>query len=105
MEVNVIVLGARPWNLVDEKTGQSRTGVSLHYLTTDNLLPYTAEDGTQYGYTPCKQSISVEEAANLKSVPGIYKARMEMRASKGQNILAIAALEFVSDFSGDKSKK
>ncbi len=105
MEVNVIVLGAKPWALIDENTKQSRSGVSLHYLTTDNLLPYSAEDGSQFGYTPCKQSISVEEAAKLQSVPGIYKAKMEMRASKGQNILAIASLEFVSDFSEKSAKK
>ncbi len=107
MEMNVIVLYARPWNMVDENTGKSRSGVSVHYLATDTLTPPPVAEGQEaeeFGYQPCKQSISIEDAKALKTVPGIYKAKLEMRASKGQNILAIAGLEFISDFA-EKAKK
>lgn len=102
MEAKVIVLGARMWEMKDENTGKVRSGVSLHYLTTDSLAPCSSEDGSEFGYQPCKQSISVEDAKALTVVPGLYNAKFEMRASKGQNILAISSLEFVSDFSEKK---
>ena len=35
MKQNVIVLCARGWALVDERTKQERQGVSIHYLNTD----------------------------------------------------------------------
>lgn len=99
MEAKVILLYVRPWELIDENTGKSRSGVSVHYLTTDSLAPHSAEDGSEFGFQPCKQSISVEEAKSIKVVPGLYNAKFEMRASKGQNILAISSLDFISDFS------
>ena len=40
MKQNVIVLSARGWALVDERTKEERTGVSIHYLMTDNLDPF-----------------------------------------------------------------
>lgn len=96
METKVIVLYARPWSLVDDNTGKTRSGVSIHYLTTDKLSAYSNEDGSEFGYPPVKQSISVEASAALTCVPGLYNASMELRASKGQNILAVSSLEFIS---------
>ena len=107
MKSKVIVLYARPWSMPIEGTNQIRSGVSVHYLMTDTLAPVLVpegEDPEEFGYQPCKQSISVDQAKALKVVPGLYDADFEIRASKGQNIMALSDLEFISDFS-EKSKK
>ena len=108
MKSNVIVLYARPWSMPIEGTSQVRSGVSIHYLMTDTLSPLPVKEGeesVEYGYQPCKQSITIEQADSLNVVPGIYEAEFELRASKGQNIMAVSGLKFVSGFSVDKSKK
>ena len=108
MKANVIVLYARQWSMPIEGTNQVRSGVSVHYLMTDTLAPLPVNEGeeaVEFGYQPCKQSISLDQAKDLKLVPGIYEADLELRASKGQNIMALSKLNFLSDFSGDKSKK
>lgn len=102
METKIIVLYARPWSMVDESTGQPRTGITIQYLTTDSLAPHSSDDQTEFGYQPCKISIPSDKAAKLVSVPGLYNAKLELRASKGQNILGVADLDFISDFAVSK---
>lgn len=101
MKQNVTVISAKNWALTDEQTGQQRAGVSIHYLMTDKLVPFTDVDGTR-GYVPAKQSIPVDQAGSLVEVPGVYEADFVMRASGGKNVLSISSLKYLGAAKGDK---
>lgn len=105
MKQNVIVLSARGWALTDEKTGQERSGVSIHYIMTDNLEPFKVENTGEEGYQPVKQSISLDEAKHLENVPGVYEADFQMRASAGKTVLALSTLKYLCDVGGEINKK
>lgn len=94
MKQNVIVVSAKNWALTDEATGQQRAGISIHYLMTDNLAPFTDVDGSR-GFQPAKQSIPVDAAQSLVEVPGVYEADFTMRASGGKNVLTISSLRYM----------
>ena len=105
MKQNVIVLSARGWAMVDERTKEERTGVSIHYVMTDNLDPCKNDATGEEGYQPVKQSISIDEAKNLVNVPGIYEADFQMRASAGKTVLALSTLNYLCDVGGSIEKK
>lgn len=105
MKQNVIVLSARGWSLIDERTKEERTGVSIHYIMTDKLDPYKNDSTGEEGYPPVKQSISLDEAKHLVSVPGVYEADFQMRASAGKTVLALSTLNYLCDLGGEIAKK
>ena len=37
MEQKIFILSARAYSFADEKTGQQRDGISIMYITADNL--------------------------------------------------------------------
>lgn len=49
MKSTVIVLSARPWDMVDDVTKATRSGVSLHYVMTDNLKPKVDSESGELG--------------------------------------------------------
>lgn len=100
MNQTIIVLGAKAWSLVDERTKQEREGVSLHYLMTDNLKPCVDESTGLEGYQPVKQSISLDAAKKLDKVPGVYNGNFELKASAGKTVLTLTSLEYVGAIKG-----
>ena len=105
MKQNVIVLSARGWALVDERTKEERSGVSIHYLMTDTMDPFKNDSTGEEGYQPVKQSISMDEAKHLVNVPGVYEADFQIRASAGKTILALSTLNYLCDVGGEIGKK
>lgn len=97
MEQTIIILYARPWSLVDERTQQPRSGVSVQYIAGDTLAPVMDSTTNERGYTVCKESITNEMATKLNNVPGIYSAKFAMRAKQGKNVLSLADIDFMSD--------
>lgn len=93
MRGKIIVLFARAWEMVDEKTGEKRSGVSIQYVMGDSLNPKASEEGL--GYQVIKESITPECAAGLKDVPGIYDAELELKAQGGKNVLHVCGLSFI----------
>lgn len=100
MKSKIIVLYARQWSMVDEVTGESRSGVSIQYAMTDSLAPTeeTDEKGNLVakGVQVIKESITVECAAGLQDVPGYYEAEFTMKALGGKNVLHVCGLKFLS---------
>lgn len=97
MEQTIIILYARPWALVDERTNQPRSGVSVQYVAGDSLAPKMDSSTNERGYSICKESITNEMAAKLDNVPGVYSASFAMRAKQGKNVLSLSDIHFVSD--------
>lgn len=96
MKENIIILSAKNWSMADEQTGNIRSGISIHYLLTDNLKPWSDPDGSR-GFTPCKQTIPLTMEHSLASVPGLYEADLSMKISGGKNVLSITGLSFISE--------
>jgi len=99
MKSKIIVLYARPWAMVDETTGESRTGVSIQYVMTDSLAPAVeVEKGVEVskGVQVVKESITVECAAGIVEAPGYYEAEFTMKAQGGKNVLHVCGLKFLS---------
>ena len=76
MKSTVIVLSAKPWDMVDDVTKATRSGVSLHYVMTDNLKPKVDSESGELGYSVMKESISVDAAKSLVDVPGVYDTKV-----------------------------
>ena len=100
MKSKIIVLYARPWAMVDETTGESRSGVSIQYAMTDSLAPVDEKDDkgniVARGVQIIKESITVECAAGLQDVPGYYEAEFTLKAQGGKNVLHVCGLKFLS---------
>lgn len=97
MDQVIIVLYARPWSLVDERTNQPKSGTTVQYVAGDSLAPKLDTVSMERGYNICKESVSNDLAAKLSNVPGIYSASFSMRAKQGKNVLSISDLSFISD--------
>ena len=100
MKVKIIVLYARQWAMVDEVTGESRSGVSIQYVMSDSFAPNEEKDEkgnlVARGYQVIKESISVDCAAGLQDTPGYYEAEFTMKAQGGKNVLHVCGLKFLS---------
>lgn len=94
MKAPVVLLYARPWEMADEVTKETRSGVSIQYIMTDTLVPAASDESM--GYPVTKESITVECSGGLKEVPGIYDAELELKAQGGKNVLHVCGLEFIS---------
>lgn len=75
MKNDVLILGARPYDFIDEKTGNQVAGVSLW------VLPLTNEGPTnQVGLLPVKYSLSPEQFAAYvgASFPAVAEMHMQL---------------------------
>lgn len=74
-----LVLSADKWRMTDEKTGEIREGVSLHYLTD-----YREETDNSVGFKPMKVQASDAAFAAIKAggAPGLYELQLKSRPGK-----------------------
>lgn len=92
METKILILWCRAWSMVDESTGETRSGTSIQYVMTDKLVPFEADDKSFKGYPVSKESVSNECAKSIDAVPGIYDAEFGMKSSNGKNVLVVKSL-------------
>lgn len=97
MKSKIIILFARSWSLVDDKTGDTRSGVSIQYVMNDTLKPVSDSQNTSLGYQVVKESISNEVASKLDAVPGLYEAEFSLKGSAGKNVLHVSDVSFISE--------
>lgn len=92
-----IVIYAKAWNIMDEKTGANRAGVSLEYLACENLDPVVNEDGSM-GVRHCKESVPLTMRESIIKVPGIYDLEFGMKpGSKGKMEVKLKGVNYVGD--------
>ncbi|MGT2801024.1 hypothetical protein [Streptococcus marmotae] len=73
MKNEVIILGARPYDFTDERTGKQITGVSCHVLPLTNVDPLNTS-----GLIPVKYSLTPEQFAEIAQTPLPARAKMHM---------------------------
>lgn len=96
MKKKIIVFYAKPYCVVDEKTGEINEGISVSYYGSDSFDP-TSSDGA-VGKRPSKASLPLELKEKLKIAPGVYEGVFEFEVdSKGKEFLKLQDLEFISE--------
>jgi hypothetical protein len=92
-----ILLYANPYRVESEKTGEVNEGVSLRFLTAEDLSP--VENGTERGIKTGKDSVPLEKKAKIKNVPGIYEFTLTMKIAGVDNKaqIKVTDLDYVSD--------
>lgn len=94
MEEKVIILSADFWSLVDETTGQIKSGTSCWYYAGENLNPVVNTDNS-LGKKPLKASMPAEFIEEVKKVgvPCVAIAKYRLQNSQGKQILVVDSFE------------
>ena len=91
---NIIVLYIRPYDLVDEDTGERKQGVSVHYIDK-TMVTNDKENGV--GYPVLKNSIDIGKMSSIVKVPGVYEPVFRTYVTKGVRATKLDDLRFISD--------
>lgn len=97
MKQRCILLYAMPYNITDSGTGETNSGISLWYLTLDDLKPQADMTRGSKGIAPCKNSVDPELAPQLTSLPGIYDVDFAIRTVQNKPTLMPVGFEYVGD--------
>lgn len=95
MKQNVIVLSAHPYR-ISENSGRVSEGISVRYLTVDNLNP--VKDGEAVGTRPAKANLPYSWKDLFVSAPAMYEADLGLTVgSDGKPVMSISHIDYVSD--------
>lgn len=72
MNTDVIVLGVRPYNFEDERTGKQISGASVYVLPLEN------DDVEVSGLIPAKYTLTMEQFKEIANVSFPARAKMSM---------------------------
>lgn len=96
MNGQILILYARPYDLVDESTGERKTGVSIHYVDSTSSFN-DSQNG--YGSPIYKSSLPPEAMTNITSIPGIYSPTFSTYMAKGQRCSKLVSAELLEGVS------
>lgn len=92
-----ILLYSRPYRMVDEKTGQVNEGISMQYLTSDNLNPVSDKDSK--GIKSAKDSLPLAFAEKITEVPALYELSFSMSVNaQGKPQMKVTDVNFISRY-------
>ena len=94
MEEKVMILSADGWSLVDENTGEVKSGTSCWYYAGDTFSPVVNSEKS-LGKKPLKASMPAEFIEELKKVgvPCVALAKYRLQNSQGRQILVVENFE------------
>lgn len=91
----IIILAARSWSLVDEKTGEMRSGVKIEGCEAfvNNETDYRGAGFVEYQASP-----EAWESVKIAQLPGIFDVEIGLRKKKLKNgsSAAVASVEQAS---------
>jgi hypothetical protein len=96
MDQTAIIFYTKPWDMIDEQTGQRKTGITVEYLMAENMNPVVNENGSKgYGYN--KESLASDKLPKIKEVPGYYTLKFSLQSgSKGKPVIKLTDIEFLN---------
>ena len=105
MTQNVIVQAAYQYRIANDKTGEiENEGVTVRYISTENMAPYEDSAKSVKGYKPAKASLPYEDYAKFHTVPALYEATFGVNvATDGKTTLALKDCKFLSGIVVSKS--
>lgn len=93
---NIIVLYVRPYDLIDENTGERKSGLSVHYVDSTSFF-HDEQNG--FGCPIFKSSLPKPDSGNLKDifkeVPGLYTPNFSTYMAKGQRCSKLSNVQFI----------
>lgn len=98
MKAIYLVLGVSNWNFTDERTGEVRQGISVHYSDVNNVQ----KDNNVNGSLPVKITGHSSFYSRFSTLPGFYELDFGVRSLSGKPSLF---LESVGDFKGSIAVK
>lgn len=90
---NVLILSADKWGFVDEKTGEHKNGVTLHYLTD-----YREDSDKEMGFKPIKVTVedAIFDVVKKGGAPALYSIDTRTRPGKDSKpTLTVVGVKFV----------
>lgn len=96
MDSQIIILFARPYNLIDQNTGEHKQGVSVHYIDSSSSFN---DPQNGYGCPIFKSSLPVEVMNSITSIPGVYTPVFSTYMSKGMRCSKLTDVSLVGDVS------
>lgn len=100
--MKAVVIGVRPYEFEDERTGRNISGISVFYLPTGSMEP--SEGNGIKGYIPIKESLNLSCLKKFPSVPGIYELSYIPRPSSKGIMQKLADAEYICDIDGNIAK-
>lgn len=91
MKSEIYILSADTWNMVDEKTGDLRTGCTIFYVPS--LDKVCNEVNKSYGYKPVKESLPedfIQKIVAAGGCPCVAEATFVIRLVSGKQVLKIS---------------
>ena len=78
-----LVLSASTYQIQDERTGATNSGLTVFYLPTDNLAPVEDEQARSRGQMskglqPAKVSLPYDKHLKVLEVPAMYELSLQM---------------------------
>lgn len=99
MKMQIILLYAAQYRMVDEKTGEVSQGVTCNYYFNVDLHNVDNTNGSK-GTRPAKGSMDYLLMGKVKEAPALYDAEFEMNVgSDGKPVLKIKNLDYISSIS------
>lgn len=93
MKQRIIVLSSNPYSMNDN--GRTTQGVSIRYLTVDNLDPVVNPDLESKGTRPAKDNLPYSWKDLFVAVPGFYDADLGIKVgADGKPVLGISSIEY-----------
>jgi hypothetical protein len=94
-----LVLSATPYAITDKATNQTNTGLSVFYLTVDDLRPTTMQNGsaTVKGIQPTKTSFPLEFEHRVPFAPALYDIEFRMVASQLRAVMKPVDITYVGE--------
>lgn len=93
--MQIIMLFANQYRVVDEKTGEVKTGVSCNYYFNTNLSAEDNVNGSK-GTRPAKASLNVQLMPKILKAPAVYDAEFSYTiGSDGKPVMTINDLNFL----------
>ena len=94
MKQNILVLSVNPYSMNDN--GRVNEGISIRYLTQDNLDAIVNENGS-LGVRPAKDNLPYRCKDLFVAAPAIYEADLGIKVgSDGKPVMAISSISYVS---------
>ena len=92
-----ILLGAKPYSLTDERTGEKREGITLYVLPADEIKAH--KEGNIIGILPYKNSLGLDILKKIKTAPAVYEVSFLMTpgADMKPNV-KITDLDYVGEY-------
>jgi len=106
MKQNFIILSAAPYSILKKETGEINEGVSIRYISADNLNPMIDEEMPENkGYKPVKASFPLSYLNKFPHAPALYCFHMSMKPDKDMKpVIKVKDVEFLNTLTVSAAK-